>query len=185
MAARSDFLSVAQRIWLELSSQNFAGTDPYDGLNSRLLAPLLPHSRFLRLLVIQGVKRSPVNLRPLLRVPPGLNPKGLALVLQGAAEFPGLGDTATQQSWLADAILSQASATDGTPAFNNRDVQTGIANRIAAAPTEMPDAVGWGYDFPWQSKAFLQPAYFPTVVATSFALDGLEMSNSPAWPVAA
>lgn len=45
----------------------------------------------------------------------------------------------------------------------------------------LPAALGWGYDFPWQSKAFLQPAFFPTVVATSFAVDALEDARAAGW----
>ena len=45
--------------------ENFRGWDPYDGLNSRLLhaIPFLDRSALARLVVIQGFKRSPVNLR--------------------------------------------------------------------------------------------------------------------------
>ena len=31
----------------------------------------------------------------------------------------------------------------------------------------------WGYNFPWQSKAFYLPRWCPTVVATSFVVDSL------------
>src|SRR4030095_13180043 len=59
---------------------NFAGYDPFDALNSRVfqLTPL-NHSRAARLIWTQVLKRFPVNLRPLLRVPPQKNSKGLAL----------------------------------------------------------------------------------------------------------
>jgi hypothetical protein len=180
-ASRDDLQRIAQRVWENLAAAGFAGTDPYDGLNSRLLAPVLSRSRLARLVVIQGVKRSPVNVRPLLLVPAGLNPKGLALVLQGAAEYPALADGDGRRAWLADALLSLASRVDGTPAFGARAVTPGLANRLAADPAAWPEAVGWGYDFPWQSKAFLQPAYFPTVVATSFAVDALQDAAAPGW----
>lgn len=172
---------IALRVWENLAAAGFAGTDPYDGLNSRLLAPALRRSRLLRLAVIQGVKRSPVDLRPLLRVPPGLNPKGLALALQGAAEWPALPDGDGRRAWLADALLCLASLPDGSPALAGRAIRPGAAARVAAGETALPPALGWGYDFPWQSKAFLQPAYFPTVVATSFAVDALADAQAPAW----
>ncbi len=181
----SRFASVARRVWQELAAAGFAGSDPYDGLNSRLLAPLLRRSRLLRLAVIQGVKRSPVDLRPVLRIPPGLNPKGLALTLQAAAAWDGLGDTRQQREWLGDALVSLASGPDGRPVMPGREVQPRAAARVAAGELPWPDAVGWGYDFPWQSKAFLQPAFFPTVVATSFVLDALEADASVTLPRAA
>ena len=184
-ASRDELQRIALRVWENLAAAGFAGTDPYDGLNSRLLAPVLRSSRLARLAVIQGVKRSPVNLRPLLLVPAGLNPKGLALVLQGAAEYPGLPDGNGRRAWLADALLSLASRVDGSPAFGQRVVTPGLANRLAGEPGAWPEAIGWGYDFPWQSKAFLQPAYFPTVVASSFAIDALQDADAPGWRQAA
>src|SRR5262245_19233302 len=54
------------------------GYDPYDGLNSPL-SGLLPSNRLFRTALIEAVKRSPVNLRPLLGIRKGLNPKGVAL----------------------------------------------------------------------------------------------------------
>lgn len=173
-----DLQRITRRVWDWARERDFRGPDPYDGLNSRLLAPLLSRSRFLRLAVIQGVKRSPVDLRPLLMVPPGLNPKGLALLLQGACEWPALGADPADLSRLGDALVSLASRPDGTPLGDDRSVRSGAAETWAAEYAG--EAAGWGYDFPWQSKAFLQPAFHPTVVCTSFVLDALEQSESPA-----
>ena len=66
-------------------SEQFKGWDPYDGLNSKLAHWLLPlkHSAILRLCVIQGFKRCPVNLRRLALVPKQHNAKGIGLFLQG------------------------------------------------------------------------------------------------------
>lgn len=37
-----------------------------------------------------------------------------------------------------------------------------------------PDSIPcWGYDFPWQARAFALPAATPTVVATAFAIEAL------------
>jgi len=180
--SREDFARIARRIWANLKADGFEGSDPYDGLNSLRLTSILGRSRLARLVVIQAVKRSPVNLRPLLGVPRGLNPKGLALMLQGAAEWLDLGDTSWEQTWLADALVSLASNPDGTSISGSREILDGAAVGIADGTLDWPAAAGWGYHFPWQSKAFLQPAYFPTVVASSFALDGLEAAGSPALP---
>ncbi|MBR5743931.1 MAG: delta-aminolevulinic acid dehydratase, partial [Muribaculaceae bacterium] len=66
-------------------SENYKGWDPYDGLNSKVYRaiPLLKRSAMWRLCVIQGFKRCPVNLRPMLRVPKEHNAKGVGLFLQG------------------------------------------------------------------------------------------------------
>ena len=60
--------------------EDWAGYDPYDALNSRCLnaSPLIK-IRFFRLAVTQALKHLPVNLRPLVLVPKGENPKACAL----------------------------------------------------------------------------------------------------------
>ena len=66
-------------------SECFKGWDPYDGLNSKMFQaiPFLRKSAICRLMVIQGFKRCPVNLRPLAIVPKEYNAKGIGLFLQG------------------------------------------------------------------------------------------------------
>ena len=66
--------------FIELSeyckSQAFKGWDPYDGLNSRVFQaiPFASRSSLMRLIVIQGFKRSPINLRRLAWVSKEYNP---------------------------------------------------------------------------------------------------------------
>src|ERR687885_1595855 len=61
-------------------ARGYAGHDPFDALNSPLFrATPLRRSRAARLIWTQAFKRSPVNLRPLARVPAGRNAKGTAL----------------------------------------------------------------------------------------------------------
>lgn len=179
MSDGPDLATIARRIWGWCLARDFRGSDPYDGLNSRLLRPLLGRSRLLRLAVIQGVKRSPLDLRPLLRVPPGLNPKGAALLLHGASVWPGLAAAPDDRRRLGDLLTRLASRPDGSSGWDGRDERPGAAAAWAAAPASLP-AAGWGYDFPWQSKAFLQPAFHPTVVCTSFVVDALAAAGDPA-----
>jgi hypothetical protein len=59
---------------------DFAGYDPFDGLNSRLFqASPFKNSRTARLLWTQLCKRSPINFRGIAGVPPQRNAKGVAL----------------------------------------------------------------------------------------------------------
>ena len=61
-------------------AHQFAGHDPFDALNSRVFqATPLANSRNARFIWTQVVKRSPVDLRGLSRVPAQRNPKGVAL----------------------------------------------------------------------------------------------------------
>jgi hypothetical protein len=60
--------------------RDFAGHDPFDALNSAVFqATPLANSRNARLIWTQLVKRSPVDLRTLTRVPEQKNAKGIAL----------------------------------------------------------------------------------------------------------
>jgi hypothetical protein len=178
------YRQVIGKIWDQAISCDFQGSDPYDGLKSRRLQPLLRRSRGLRLAVIQAVKRSPWNLRTLLDVPAGRNPKGLALFLAGSARLNGvltLSEQAERQAWLADALVCLASHPDGSAVWPERRITSGAAARL----TDDTEPMGWGYDFPWQSRAFLQQPFAPTVVATSFVVDALAAASSPAYaPVA-
>lgn len=176
-----DLRAIALAVWRHCAATDFAGRDPYDGLKSELLAPVLERSRLLRLAVIQGVKRCPVDLRPLLQIPPGHNPKGLALLLQGAAAMPDL-TTAAERERLVDMIVGLASHPDGTAVREGRSTAAGAAAEFVDDDIA---AAGWGYDFPWQSRAFLQPAFYPTVVCTSFVVDAVAETGHPIAPAVA
>lgn len=175
---RRDLYPIAAAVWRHGKEAGFSGHDPYDGLKSRLLAPLLARSRLLRLAVIQGIKRCPLDLRPLLDVPAGQNPKGLALMLMAASRVPRLA-FAEDRRQLAYTIAALASLPDGSPVFPGRRPWPGMATAFAE---RAPVAAGWGYDFPWQARAFHQPAFSPTVVATSFVVDAFAASGHAAAP---
>lgn len=141
-------------------SQNFAGWDPYDGLNSKVFKAL-PFKKWdlARLVWIQGFKRSPINFRKLLLVPKQHNAKGLGLFLSGYCNLYKM-------------------AASGNTSFGTKD---NIYNRItylAELLLEMQNknysGACWGYNFDWQARRlFLFPAHTPTVVATSFCASAL------------
>ena len=175
----TDFRAIAETILDWAVERDFKGYDPYDGLNSRLLGPIAKHSRLLRLITIQAVKNCPFNPRKLLLIPPGHNPKGLALFLSGIGHSPQLDNSGLSQR-LQQMILSLASKPDGSPAFSNDRV---IRNDITADELESSDLFAWGYNFPWQGRAFYQPAWYPTVVCSSFVLDAFQHSRSVLYPI--
>lgn len=150
-------------------AEDFKGWDPYDGLNSKLAQILLPlkHSALLRLCIIQGFKRCPVNLRRLALVPKEHNAKGIGLFLQGYcnlykivkeqnSDVEGSGteeDILQKIQYLADLLLEMRS-----------DIKF---------PGQYHGAC-WGYNFDWQARRlFLFPAHTPTVVATNFCASAL------------
>jgi hypothetical protein len=66
--------------WIE--GHDFKGYEPFDGLTSYLL-PLTMNSRVVRQALQQGVRRLPVNLRPLLGIKPLDSTKGRGYVAWG------------------------------------------------------------------------------------------------------
>lgn len=145
-------------------AEDFRGWDPFDGLNSKVLRAVLPlkHSAILRLVVIQGFKRCPFNLRPLLRVPKQHNAKGIGLFLQG---YCNLYRIVEKRPELVGFIGDRAS------------IETQI-HKLAKLLLEMRSegyhGSCWGYNFDWQSRRlFLFPAKCPTIVATTFCATAL------------
>src|ERR1700759_904760 len=63
--------------------ESWMGYDPYDGLNSPLARFWPVRNRLARTALTQVVKRSPLNLRPVLGIRKAANPKGLALAARG------------------------------------------------------------------------------------------------------
>jgi rhamnogalacturonyl hydrolase YesR len=132
--------------------EGFKGYDPYDGLNSRLfqVIPLITKSRIARLAWIQLFKRSPLNLRPIVGIKKNFNPKGLGLFLSGYCDLYKM--------------TNEAQYSDRIHFFTEKLISLISKNWSGAC---------WGYNFDWQSKAFFQPKYTPTVVATSFIANSL------------
>lgn len=150
-------------------TEDYKGWDPYDGLKSKVANALLPlkHSAILRLCIIQGFKRCPVNLRRIAMVPKEHNAKGIGLFLQGycnlykmiekkGVAFKELGTTnevLRKIRYLADLLLQMRSDKMFPGKFHG---------------------ACWGYNFDWQARRlFLFPAHTPTVVATNFCATAL------------
>jgi hypothetical protein len=149
------------RTWGE--ARDWAGADPYDALNAPLSRALTLDTALGRRLLTQAVKLSPLDLRPLLRIPPAHNEKAIALVASGYASLGSLGDTAASDSagrWL-DWLVPRRAAGDR----------------------------GWGYHFEVQTRVFRYAAGTPNAIATSFAiqalLDGVELLGDDRWLAAA
>lgn len=140
--------------------QQFAGWDPYDGLNSFLFRFLQLHrSKFFRLLIIQFNKKSPINFRPVFLISKSENPKGLALFLTAYCN-----------------LYKMASSKKTLEIINK------LAYRLIELQSEGYSGACWGYNFDWQSRAFFLPKKTPTVVVTSFVayslLDAYDITNN-------
>ena len=145
-------------------SQHFKGWDPYDGLNSKVFQaiPCLKKSALCRLVVIQGFKRCPVNLRPIALVPKEYNAKGIGLFLQAYCNLY----KAVKDNPDLEALL-------GTPESLLGQVRE-LADLLLTLQSKEYSGACWGYNFDWQARRiFLFPKNTPTVVATNFCATAL------------
>jgi hypothetical protein len=157
LAATPVAAAVAQiRRWGE--ERDWRGFDPYDALNSPAAPVLTLGTRPGRRLMTQVVKRSPLNLRPLLGIEPEWNAKAIGLVASGYARFSAGGDeTAAKQAgrWL---------------------------DWLAANHSGDASGRAWGYHFDVQTRFFRYPRGAPNAIATCFVaqafLDGADLLDS-------
>lgn len=145
-------------------SEHYKGWDPYDGLNSRLFQalPFFKNSALCRLIVIQGFKRCPFNLRRLMMVPKEYNAKGIALFLQGYCN-------------LYKIVLANSDfATCFGTITQIQEKINELAELLISLQSKGYQGACWGYNFDWQARRlFLFPKNTPTVVATSFCATAL------------
>jgi hypothetical protein len=149
--SESEIVRAYERLAAWCRQRDYAGDDPFDGLNSEVFqAAPLRHSRAARLAWTQLFKRSPVNLRRLARVPAGRNPKGTALFsLAALSTFrKGRSQEAAREARL-------------------------LLDDLLRVRLEGWSGAAWGYNFDWQGRAFFAPRGTPTIVPTAFAARAL------------
>jgi hypothetical protein len=141
------------------SARGWRGTDPYDGLNAMRIAPALRRSPLALRVLTQAVKRSPINIRPILAIPAGLSAATLALVISSYARN-GFLEEQEARNKLRDAI-----------------------DRLASLRSDGFDEPCWGYHFDVQTRVFFYPRTTPNTIATAFAglglLDAHELAGEP------
>lgn len=136
-----------------IRAEDYAGYDPFDLLNSKLLqATPLKRSEYIRLAWLQLGKRSALNLRPLLMVPKKRNPKGVGLFISGLLQDyhrTAEADYLREAQRLADWLLTQRSDLN-----------------------EWGHSC-WGYHFDWQARAFYVPVGKPNMITTVYVARAL------------
>src|SRR5215831_586780 len=141
-------------------SESWIGYDPYDALNSPLAHTLPFKNKFARTALTQVVKRSVLNLRPILGIGKGPNPKGVALAIR--ALFLQAGMIGSKLPLKLDEVGEHKKDTlEGDLSFLLRQLGSLKSQEYAEAC--------WGYNFDWQSRAFFAPRNTPNVVCTVFA----------------
>ena len=139
--------------WLD--KNDYRGYDTFDGLNARFVRPFTFNNNFLRTVLQQGVRRFPLNLRPLLGVSRAHSTKGMGFLARGFIR------------------LHQATGNDVWADKANFALQWLIDH-------QSPGYSGacWGNHFDYQSRSFYLPKDVPTVVWTSLIghafLDGFD-----------
>lgn len=125
--------------------RDYAGYDPYDGLNSPIIDSLA-NNWLTRLVGIHAVNKAPVNFRSLLRVPAERNPKGIALFTMAYLNrYRETGNAVEKER--AETLLRWLN--------DNRSPEY--------------DQAAWGYNFDWQNgRKFFLPEYYPSIVVTVF-----------------
>jgi polysaccharide biosynthesis protein VpsJ len=129
--------------WLERN--DYRGYDTFDGLNARFLRPLTFNSKFLRTVLQQGVRRFPINLRPILGIAPSRSTKGMGFLARG---FLRLHDVTGDSTWREKAERALAWLIENkSPGYSG---------------------ACWGNHFDYQARGdFYLPKGVPTVVWTS------------------
>jgi len=129
--------------WIE--SQGFCGWDPFDALNSPLVKSLTFGSRRIGQVWVQLLKRSSINLRPLLGIPKDYNPKGMGLFLSSYLhKYQRSGETSNTEKVVFFANWLQQNVSPGY------------------------HGACWGYNFDWPNRDFYAPKGTPTIVNTAF-----------------
>jgi hypothetical protein len=151
--------SVLNRVFAWCQKHDFRGYNKHDALNSPLLRALLGWGKWPRIVAIQAIMRSPINIRPLMGIPRTTNPKGLALLVLGLLDRHKASQNADyllQAKELSRRLLSCRSE--------------------VLLPKRNYSGDCWGYPYPWQDPGFHAPTHTPNAVVTCFVCEAfLEM----------
>jgi rhamnogalacturonyl hydrolase YesR len=142
--------------WLE--EHDYRGYDTFDGLNARFVRPLTFETRLLRTVLQQGVRRFPLNLRPILGITRERSTKGMGFLARG---FMRLHQATDESVWAERATMA--------------------LQWLIEKQSKGYSGACWGNHFDYQSRAFYLPKGVPTIVWTSLIghafLDGYEHFN--------
>lgn len=128
--------------WLE--NNEYRGYDTFDGLNARFVRPLTFEKKFLRTVLQQGVRRFPINLRPLLGVRKSRSTKAMGFLARG---FLRMHEATGDPAWRAKAEFTlQWLQENQSPGYSG---------------------ACWGNHFDYQSRSSYVPNGLPSVVWTS------------------
>jgi polysaccharide biosynthesis protein VpsJ len=128
--------------WLE--KNDYCAYDPFDGLSSPYLRPLTLETNLLRTVLQQGVRRFPINMRPVLGIPKSRSTKGMGFLARG---FVRMHQATGDGRWAERAGSALRWLTE-----NQSKGYSGAC---------------WGNHFDYQSRTFYLAKDIPTIVWTS------------------
>jgi rhamnogalacturonyl hydrolase YesR len=127
--------------WLE--EHDYKGYDTFDGL-SAWVRPLTFETKLLRTVLQQGIRRFPLNTRPVLGVRPDRSTKGMGFIARGFMR------------------LHQAT---GDPLWGERAKST--LDWLIENQSKGYSGACWGNHFDYQCRSFYLPKNVPTIVWTA------------------
>jgi len=146
----SEIKAAIRKLLAYCQANDWAGYDPYDALNSKILTKLpFLSAKLPRLVLTQALKRSPVNIRPMLLIEKTQNPKAIGLFLSALFNLSRAG------------LLDQENLTEL------------MIERLIALRSQGLPFWCWGYSFPWQTRTIIVPAGAPNLVCTCFVASAL------------
>ena len=127
-----------------LTRNDYRGYDTFDGLNAKLLRPLTFENPLLRIVLQQGIRRFPINLRPFVGIARSRSTKGMGFLARG---FIRLHETTGNPIWRDKAEFALKWLID-----NRSHGYSGAC---------------WGNHFDYQSRSSYVTKDVPSVVWTS------------------
>jgi hypothetical protein len=151
---------VLREVFAYARAQDYAGYSKFDAMNSPLLNALSLGISPVQWAMTQAVYRAPINVRPLLGVRKGVNPKAMGLFALGYL----LGSRAFPQE--RDHFIAEA-----------QSLLEWLSNNRAHGYHGM----SCGYNYIWPNLRFTAPANFPNLVVTGNVINafltGYELLN--------
>ena len=167
-ASKSEIYESLLRLFGWLERNEYRGYDTFDGLSARFVRPITFENKYLLIALQQGVRRFPLNLRPLLGIEKGHSSKGMGFLARGFLRlYKATGDAMWEEKarfclqWLMEHRLQGYS---GACWGNHFDYQS----RNGAIPKGMPTVV-WtsliGHSFLDAYDHFLENEYLEIAVS--------------------
>jgi rhamnogalacturonyl hydrolase YesR len=142
--SKDDILDSIGRLANWLENSDYRGYDTFDGLSAQYVRALTFETKLLRTVLQQGVRRFPINLRPLLGIPRSRSTKGMAFLAKG---FMRLQQATGDNSW--------------------DDKAESAFQWLIENESKGYSGACWGNHFDYQSRSFFLPKGVPTIVWTS------------------